>query len=135
MSFYSELAVTALGVITEFGQSMTLRHYPAVPADGHTQRHDTSDGSVGVGVPDDYPVQGVVEQATMGRITAFGDKLGKLGSDLDRIRFVTVAASELAIVPQPRDQIYFDDAWWTIKGNSTVAPGGTIVIHQLGVVR
>jgi len=134
VSFYSDLQVAALGVITEFGQSMTLRHYPDVPADGTTQQYDTSDGSVDVGAPDDYTVQGVVEQATQGKITSFGDKLGS-GLDLEKIRFVTIAASGLAIVPQPQDELYFEGHWWTIKGVSDVNPAGTAVIYGVGVVR
>ena len=133
MSFYGDLQTTALGVIQEFGQSMTLRHYPDVPADGHSQRHDTSDGSVGLGVPDDYTVQGVVEQATMGRITSFGDKLK--GSSMDSIRFVTIAASGLGITPQPRDELEFDGEWWLIRGVSDTNPAGTPVIYGLGVVK
>ncbi|RLE28259.1 MAG: hypothetical protein DRJ65_00080 [Acidobacteria bacterium] len=133
MTFYGDLATTALGVIAEFGQSMTLRHYPSVPADEYSETYDPSNRAVSEKSSTDYTVQGVVDEADKTLIDTFDNEVANL--NLSLVRTVTIAASGLAVIPKAQDKLHFDDHWWTVLGNSPVNPAGTTVIHTVGVIR
>lgn len=135
MTLWSDVASALSGAIVGplEGQEMTLRHFPEVPADGLTQAYNSVTRTVSTGDPVDYTVKGVVDEPLAVEIDGFSNEVrnGKFA----KARVVLIPAAGLAIVPQPQDQLYFDGAWWTIKGNSEVSPAGTPLIFQLGVVR
>ena len=134
MSFYSDLAETAADLLEEFGQSVTLLHYPSVPAGGYSPTYDTGTGEVSPGTSVDYTVDAVVLSATAGKIRSFGLSLDE-NSRLESMRFVLMAADGLAVKPSTQDQIYFDSEWWTVKGVTETNPAGTALIYGIGVQR
>lgn len=134
MSFYSDLATLADGLLEEFGQSVTLRHYPSVPAGGYSPTYDTGTGEVSRGTPTDHAVNSVILSATSGKIRSFGLSMDENAS-LESMRFVLMAADGLAVKPSAQDQIYFDSKWWTVKGVTETNPAGTALIYGIGVQR
>ena len=128
MSLYDNLADTAAHLLDRFGVSATLKRHVR-------STFDPVSGKESVGAFDSYPVVAVVLPASKSTIEAFDNRVNLDGSalNIERYRFVILAAQALEIEPQGGDVFVHEGNDWHILGSTPVAPGGTSLIYRMGV--
>lgn len=113
MTFYSDLAKDAHGLITEFGQSVTITRKTAGAYDPNTGTGaDTTSTQTGKGVVFDYDARRID-----GTQVAVGDKQLILSS-------IGITA------PQVGDEVTVGSTVYTITAIKPLAPAGEVVIYE-----
>ena len=119
MSFYENLADnTALGLLTQFGQAVTIRTKVTEDYDlgsGDVTTAETSETGVGVLLPGSNP-QAVVDQDPA-RVNDTGVWI--------------LAASGLTMAPVPGSVIDGDGASWAVIGLTTASPAGVPIVYKV----
>lgn len=52
-----------------------------------------------------------------------------------RSRLVIMPAQSTPVTPEAKCELFFDNAWWTIRDVMTIAPDGTAILHKCTVVQ
>jgi hypothetical protein len=126
-AFYDRLAASALRVITAKGQELELRRYGGV--------FDPVAGEVVVPGYDTGLLQCVVFPASEAP-RGFSDSLSeKLESSKARFILAAVDPASVLTYPEVGDVVFLSDDYWRIVGLSTLAPGGTSLVHSILVKR
>jgi hypothetical protein len=125
---YAELATTAQELVTEFGKGVTLRRLNATPPDPQTPWLPPAD-----------PRAGATTLAVMG-VFAEPSSLQNLGGPNAQLVDWVKRASQIAIIAHPDDISTFSELVdgsevWRVVGCSTLNPGGTRLLHFLGLSR
>jgi hypothetical protein len=118
MSFYSEMAATALELLTEFGMSVTLnRVTPGAynPATGTSA--PSSAAHAGIGAKFDYD-----QDEIDGTKIRTGDQR------------VYIAPSR-AVTPRTADTLTIGSELWQVVASRPLAPAGVVVLHDVQVRR
>jgi hypothetical protein len=126
---YAPLAATALELVTEFGKSITLRRLDTTPPDP------------------DMPWRGPVNPratpaATLSVPAVFVEPSSQqtLGVNAEMLDWLK-RAQQIAIIADTGDLSAFnelvdtDSSVWRVVGVSTLNPGGTRLLHYVGVAR
>lgn len=125
---YSELATTAQELVIEFGKAVTLRRLVSAPPDPQTPWLPPVDPRAG---------------ATTLAVTAVlvePSSLQNLGGPNAQLVDWVKRASQIAIIAHPDDISTFSELVdgsevWRVVGVSTLNPGGTRLLHFVGVAR
>lgn len=121
MTFYANMATVATNLITQFGQTMTIRE-----PSGETFNMVT--GPSGASSPVDHSVVGIVKD--------FPSKLVDNERILMGDKQVVLSATDTsgaAFVPEPDFQVLIAGEEWSIVGIDTKDPAGTDLVHILHV--
>ena len=127
MTFYSDLASVANDLLTQYGQTVAL-----------TRTTKSTDPITGVQtdvLTTASTCSGIVLPASKGTLEAFDNRLesGSLaGKD---VRFLKLAAEDLAFEPRPNDVATFASSDWLVLGCTQVNPAGTALVYGIGVVK
>lgn len=123
---YATAAADALELIREAGQSIQISRFTRVP--------DPVTGGV------------TISSVAVGNIDAAVLPMGKTDiQKLDtrlaealiegKLRKLIVAASTAPFEPAPLDNLYFEESYWIVRGNTPLNPAGTPVIYTIIVER
>lgn len=125
---YSEVAATAQELVTEFGKAVTLRRLNATPPNPAE--------------PWLPPVDPRVGAATLAVSAVFVEpsSLQNLGGPNAQLVDWLKRAQQIAIIAHPDDLSSFSELVdgadvWRVVGVSTLNPGGTRLLHYVGVSR
>lgn len=125
-AFYDRMAQTALTLIRDKGQTLTMRREAATGS-------DMVAGTVTTGAPNSGPVEAVVLPASKGTVEAFDNRVQSDSRVLMRLRFVVMAAKGAPFAPEPGDILEYEGADWQILGATPVSPAGTPLIYRMGI--
>jgi hypothetical protein len=120
---YAKSAITALTLITKFGQTVTVNRVAGT--------YTAATGAIGSSSSSSYTPVVVTVPASGGTVQAFDDRL-KEAYITGKLRFFIMAAKDLAVVPQSGDRIEFEGTEWEIEGATPLNPAGTPVIYNIG---
>lgn len=126
-AFYDRLAASALRLITAKGQALELRRYGGV--------FDPVAGEVVVPAYDPGLLQSVVFPASEAPRDLSDLLSEKLESSKARFLLSAVDPSSVLTSPEVGDVIFLSNDYWRIVGLSTLAPGGTSLVHSILVKR
>lgn len=118
MSFYSDLAVDAAGLIEEFGQPMLLSR--TVPG-----AYNPTTGSSAVSVAS------VVTATGLAFDYEFKNVDNKLIRQGDKQVYLSVSGLDMA--PTIDDNLAFGGASYTVKSVKELSPAGIVVMYELNV--
>jgi hypothetical protein len=125
---YSGLAATAQELVTEFGKAVTLRRLDTVPPNPSEPWVPPADPRAG---------------ATTLAVTAVfvePSSLQNLGGPNTQLDDWVRRSQQIAIVAAPEDLSSFSELidgadLWRVVGCSTLNPGGTRILHYVGLAR
>ncbi len=120
---YDSLARTALEKIREYGDDVTIRHYPGVPS----RDYDPATGSADIGPVEEYAVRGLV----MDKLHSSSPLQAVDGRLIDFERAVLVAADDLPVRPVTGDAVVIKNLSWDVVGVTTIEPGGRAIYHEV----
>jgi hypothetical protein len=126
---YAEVLVIAQELVTEFGKAVTLRRLNATPPDPDMPWRGPVD-------PRAVPAETLAVDAVFVEPSS-QQMLGVNTQQLDWLK----RAQQLAIVASSADLSVFqelvdtDSSVWRVVGVSTLNPGGTRLLHYVGVAR
>jgi hypothetical protein len=126
---YAPLAATALELVTEFGKTITLRRLDATPPDPDMPWRGPVD-------PRATPAETLSVPAVFVEPSS-QQYLGVNAVMLDWLK----RAQQIAIIASTSDLSAFselvdtDSSVWRVVGVSTLNPGGTRLLHYVGVAR
>jgi hypothetical protein len=130
MSFYSEMAATALELLTEFGRPITYR---AVTPTGGGAYNPGTGKAVSIGTAySDSTRNAIVVDAPENRIgPQYGTNLkdGTLIQDADKWIYMDANGPD----PRIQDLIIFDNVKYKIFNIQSVNPAGIPLIHLIGL--
>lgn len=115
MSFYSNLATTAVSLLTKFGQNVTLRKTNA-------GAYDASAGSV-ASTPTDSTLKGALFDFPLGTREFEGTLVEK------NDKYLLLAAN--GAIPSVDDAVIVGGVQFTIIAVKTLSPAGTTVLYTL----
>ena len=118
MTFYAGMATTAYDLLTQFGQTVTIRTKVTEEYDlesGDVEQCETSETGIGVLLPAGQP-EALID-ADPARV-------------IDTAIWV-LAASGLATIPVPGSVIDGDGASWAVIGMTPISPAGVPLIYKL----
>lgn len=123
---YADAQATALELIREAGQSIQLARFirAADPITG-----GVTISSVAVG-----NIDAAVLPLGTGDIQKLDTRLTEAMVE-GKLRKLLVAASSAPFEPAPLDNLYFDESYWIVRGNTPLNPAGTPVIYTIIVER
>jgi len=127
-AFYEEMAGVALELISEFGQTITLR-------DETPGGYDPTTGVTTDPVLRDQTVQAVVLPASKGTVEAFDNRFIDGTLIESNLRALKIAAEGLAWAPKPGCVAVFGGEVWTLLGVTSSAPDGTALVYSATVRR
>jgi hypothetical protein len=128
-TFYDEMAVMALEMITEFGQPILLRN--TSPGE-----YDPETGSGGEGVTTQQAAEGIVAEFTglefqRSTLIQQGDKKIKIAArDVLPPTLLTVAVSDIA-VSNSYDYFLLPFSVWSVISVKETNPAGTLIVYEL----
>jgi len=126
--FYDRMASTALRLIEQFGQTITLR-------DETPGGYDPTTGVTTDPVLRDQTVQAVVLPASKGTVEAFDNRFIDGTLIESNLRALKIAAEGLAWAPKPGCVAVFGGEVWTLLGVTSSAPDGTALVYSATVRR
>lgn len=125
MSFYSEMAQTALDLLLEFGAEHAI------------QRPQSTRDLVTNSIVPLTPIAGTIYAAVLpasgGTVEAFDNKF--FGEELveDKMRYVIGDALNPPFEPSAGDEFYHEGAYWLVMGCTPVNPASEPVVYQFGI--
>lgn len=125
---YAAAAASALELIQEFGQSVTMTRTSA-------GTFDPGAGSISGATTQTQTVVVVSLPASGGTVQAFDDRL-RQELIAGRLRFFYMAptladGSALTFVPKPGDLLTFEGKKWELAGSTPLNPAGTPVLYNI----
>lgn len=125
--FYTGLATTALNLITDKGQDVTINRY--------TSSRNVAKGRTDKTLSETDTLKVVVLPASKGTIQGF-DNRAFSGLEQSKIRFMIAAASGAAFEPRVGDEITgLESASWRVLGSTPINPAGTSIVYRIGVAK
>jgi hypothetical protein len=125
--FYDRMAATALSLLKAYGKLIPI----ARP--GGT--HDAPSGVVTPGAGTTGNIFAAVFPANTSKKDLFDNSIEDGTMIGKEIRYVVAAASGAPFEPKSNDILSFNSASWRVVGCNALAPDGTPVIYQMGVVK
>ena len=124
---YSGFEATALNLITQFGQSLTIYQE-------NSTGYDPLTGSTTGGTITSTTCEGLTLPASKGTVQGFDDKFKE---ELVRgnARFFMLAASGMSFQPDAGNLLLFEDEVWDVSGVTPVNPAGVPLVYRVGVRR
>lgn len=119
-AFYDRMAATALRLIDQFGQTITVRN----PTEGS---YDPVTGTTTPGLPNDQPAQAILKDYALqqsGASYAEGTEIRQGDKE------ITIAAHGVA-KPLMTTQIIADGVTWTIVSIKEINPAGTALVYKV----
>lgn len=126
MTFYSDMAATALEMITEYGSPVTFTRTAVTVS--------LTAGTVTAGASTTATGYAIVLPASKGTIEAFDNRLEQLALAKRRLRYLKVAAQGLSFEPQALDKLSLLGSTWEVLGCTPINPTGTPLVYGVGVV-
>jgi hypothetical protein len=137
---YARVAVRAISLVERFGKAVTLRRLNAIPPD-----------PAKLWIPADDPrepaefvpggAEGNFTELAVTAVFAEPSSLKDLGGPNAQLVDWVRRAQQIAIIAHPDDLSTFselvdtDGSLWRVVGASTLNPGGTRLLHYVGVSR
>lgn len=122
MSFYGDLAATALRLLTDKGQSLVIRRIAKTfdPVASETSAATKDTGTIiAVAVPFNTRDKERMDERLAEALTK------------GRLRKLVVAAQGVSYPPLPLDIITFESEPWTVAGVTPVNPAGTPIVYHV----
>lgn len=126
--FYDRMAATALRLIEQFGQTITLRDI--VPGE-----YDPVTGQETGEVTRTQAVKAMVLPASKGTVEAFDTKFINDTLIESNLRALKIAAASCEWPPSPGCKVTFDGHDWTMIGVTETSPDGTDLVYSASVMR
>lgn len=126
---YAKVAATAKRLVAKYGTTVTLVQLNRTPSDPAKPHLGPTD-----------PLASPVDSLSISAVFVEPSDTSKLGIEVSKIDFLK-RATKIAITAAPTDPSVFDklqDAdgtTWSITGASSLNPGGTAVVHFVGLTR
>jgi hypothetical protein len=123
---YTETAADVLAALQEDGFAVTLRRQIA-------DTYNPATGGYTGGTTTDYPAQALISSQSMPQSGNTGERYfdGTLTKTGDKI--LMLAASGLAVTPQPGDRLIVSGIIWQVVALITTEPGGVALFYRVMV--
>jgi hypothetical protein len=124
-TFYDNMAETALSLLSQFGQSVTIKRETNTidPITGVTSTVTVTGSFTAINPP-----------ASGGTVEAFDNRLGGEAALLyENLRFLIIAASGAPFEPRANDLVQMGGVWYTVLGMTPISPAGTPLVYKVGM--
>lgn len=125
---YAATASRLAGTLGKFGLTITYTRTATPTVNGPS-------GTVTEGAATNYTPRAIILPASKGTVEAFDNRRESESLKGAQMRYLKIAAADLAIEPRPDDTVTFGGKSWRVLGCTPVDPSGACpLVYGVGVV-